>query len=983
MKNQTPKIRVERVIRNKELDSNANRLLSDIPIHFQKWSTHTDLQIRTSELFIIETDHLHDSLIKNEILNHPFAEIYFEKSYFPEGNFQWFCLEKWFKPGVTDNVGNAFTESLQLTTGRSIAVHSGARIWLGFNKNIDFKKLNIEIKEYAEKVFYNSLIEQCSVYSLQEAVNVDKELHKNPKIIDFANISTHKVEQYDFINKTIEDLFELSVDQFWAFSKDEIIAIKNHFAQLNRNPTDVEIEVLAQTWSEHCKHKIFSANIDIENQRDDVTIPSRVESIFKTYIKGSTQQISNQWKTENKKNILQSVFEDNAGVVQITDEFSCAIKVETHNTPSALDPYGGALTGVVGVNRDILGVGLGAEPIANVDVFCVGNTAAPNEEIPEGLHHPKRILEGIRLGIEHGGNKSGIPTITGAVVENDCFLGKPLVFCGTIGLMPNPNPYIDKKINSGDLIVMTGGRIGADGIHGATFSSIELSENSPVSAVQLGDPLTQKRVWDFMIEARNLNLFNAVTDNGAGGLSSSIGELARLCGKNGGANLDVGLVKTKYPGLKPFELVVSESQERMSFAVAKDKINEFLNLSLKRGVESTVLGEFVDTGKFHILYKNETVGNLDMKFLHEGTPKLNLKATIQKPKVHSENVSKNYYKNIKVKLKETLSSPNVRSQKRITQQYDHEVQARTVQKPYGSPKHISPTDGGCLRLSRKTYEGVAIGLGLAPHIAKYDMKSSAEYAFDEALRNSICAGVDPKHAVSVDNFCWPDPLPSQSNPDASQKCGDLVLTSSVISEMATIFEIPFVSGKDSMKNDYRKGDFKISILPTILITIMGKVQDVRLIPKGFAKKFPNRQKIYWISGQEHENGKLIYTESGFSKLNYKNLKSYYSNLHSAIQQKVIESIHDVSDGGWLTTTVEMLFGTSLGAKIQFKNEIDNIFGDFAAGFVVIVDENQESKLNAIFKDNFKISIGEVINEPILFYNDEVIEISELESAYEN
>ncbi len=980
----TSHIRIERVVTRSDIDSNSKRIISDFAVHFPKWKEVLNIEVSTTEIFILNCDQSHNQIIRDEILNHPFAEIYFDSSFFPKSDRHWFCLEKWFKPGVTDNVGNAFSESLLLTTKKHITAHSGARLWIGFEKHLDKSQLKSQVEEYSQKVFFNSLIEKCNIYTFDEARECDVKLHKNPNLFQFQEEKYLKPVQYEFIYSTVEELYQKSIDHFWAFSKDEIKVIQKYFADLKRNPTDVEIEILAQTWSEHCKHKIFSAHIDITNQRDDVMIPTQVDSIFKTYIKGSTLQIQEKWKNENKKNILQSIFEDNAGVVEITDQYSCAIKVETHNTPSALDPYGGSLTGVVGVNRDILGVGLGAEPIANLDIFCVGNTKMNDQEVPNGLHHPKRILEGVRLGIEHGGNKSGIPTITGAVVENDCYVGKPLVFCGTIGLMPNPNPYIDKSIVHGDLIVMSGGRIGADGIHGATFSSVELSENSPVSAVQLGDPLTQKRVWDFLIEARNLNLFRAVTDNGAGGLSSSIGELARLCGKNGGANLDVSLAKTKYPGLKPFELVVSESQERMSFAVSKENLNSFMELSLRRGVESTVLGEFVDTGKFHILYKNETVGNLDMKFLHEGCPKLNLKAKIEKPKINSDQNVKTDLQNIKALLKQTLASANVHSQKKLTQQYDHEVQARTIQKPYGSPNHISPTDGGALSLSRSTFEGVALGIGLAPQIAKYDMKSSAEYAFDEAIRNAICAGVDPSHAVSVDNFCWPDPLESHSNPDALKKCGELVLTSSTIAEMANVFEMPFVSGKDSMKNDYRKGDLKISILPTILISIMGKVQDVRKIPRGYATLNQQKQNIVWISGQEHKLSQLQYTQSGYSKLNYLNLKKYYQLVHECIQLGLIQSIHDVSDGGWLTTTAEMFLGTGCGAEINLeKNKIENLFADFAAGFVCIVRDDKNAEFKDVLKDYFMQEVGIVTNQSKFKINDQEIDLKELVNAYEN
>ncbi|MBI3555145.1 MAG: phosphoribosylformylglycinamidine synthase, partial [Deltaproteobacteria bacterium] len=574
----TRTLRVEKSPADEKWDSRGHRALRELGIFFPAWSEHQNLRAFATELFWVHSAEATkaamselEKILADEILGDPLFNVSVDESGYPgeaRKGYRWWCLEKGLRAGVTDNAGHVLSEAIELVSGRVVECRSGTRLWLELPKTVPAK----EVDAYANEVFFNSLIERVEVWSEEDARACDSQLYREAVWVEVsAGVAENgAVETFDLGTLAIKDLEKLSDQRLWALSRSELLCVQEHYATLKRPMTDVEIEVIAQTWSEHCKHKIFAANIEVTNDREDLLLPARIESVFKTYIRGATREIPASY--------LKSVFEDNAGVIKISSELDCAIKVETHNSPSALDPYGGALTGIVGVNRDILGVGLGAQPIANLDVFCVGSLDTP-EPLPPRLHHPRRILEGVRLGVEHGGNKSGIPTVTGAVVHHPGYLGKPLVFVGTIGIIPTDKPFIEKQILPGDKIVMAGGRIGKDGIHGATFSSLEMNEDSPVSAVQLGDPLTQRRVWDFLIEARDQALFRAVTDNGAGGLSSSIGELARLCGKKGGARMDVGQARTKYPGLLPYELVVSESQERMSFAVAPEKLETFLALA--------------------------------------------------------------------------------------------------------------------------------------------------------------------------------------------------------------------------------------------------------------------------------------------------------------------------------------------------------------------------------------------------------------------
>ncbi|MEW6057303.1 MAG: AIR synthase-related protein [Bdellovibrionota bacterium] len=966
-------IRVERAPVDSKWDPRARRALSEMSLFFPKWAKYHQIRAFSTEVYwvaVAGSADIRDQVsraLAEEVLADPLCKVSAAGSRWPnevlkqQERSQWWCLEKSFRPGVTDNPGHVLAEAVSLVCGgASTECRSGSRLWLELPREVSAD----EVRAYAEEVFFNALIERVEVWAFGQAKEKDAGLFKGALMEERPQASTLKVSgevgKIDFLALNLDELEKLSRERLWALTRSELECIQTHYRALGRPVTDVEIEVLAQTWSEHCKHKIFAAAISIENERKDIELPERVSSVFKTYIRGATREIPASY--------LKSVFEDNAGVIQVTSEWDCAIKVETHNSPSALDPYGGALTGIVGVNRDILGVGLGAHPIANLDVFCVGPLDA-KEPLPPRLHHPRRILEGVRVGVEHGGNKSGIPTVTGAVVHHEGYLGKPLVFCGTIGVLPADKDFITKTIEPGDHIVMVGGRIGKDGIHGATFSSLEMNEDSPVSAVQLGDPLTQRRVWDFLIEARDQGLFRAVTDNGAGGLSSSIGELARLCGKKGGAKMDVGLAKTKYPGLKPFELVVSESQERMSFAVQPEKLASFLALADRRGVECSVLGEFEDSGRFHILYHEQTVGELEMAFLHEGLPQLELNARV--PKVQRSDKKrfgawlqlgdKALSLSLEKVFPEVLSLPNVRTRRPMVRQYDHEVQARSVRKPYGTPEHLAPNDGATLRLGRSSFEGIALGLGLAPYAAAIDPKVAAELALDEALRNAVVAGLDPAHAALVDNFCWPDPLAGPGNPDAAEKLGALVVTCQRLFDGAVALRMPFVSGKDSMKNDYRMGDVKISVPPTVLITAMGKVHDVRKIPKGYVVAGKELRKILWVSGQD-----IVPDALGLPKVDFNRTQKFLSAFHRLVQTEAIESAHDVSDGGWLVATAEMLFGSGASARLSLEladvrtgePNWATLFSEPATSFVLSVRREDLQAVREEFSDFTVIEAGE-------------------------
>ncbi|MBI5355873.1 MAG: phosphoribosylformylglycinamidine synthase, partial [Candidatus Aenigmarchaeota archaeon] len=700
-----------------------------------------------------------------------------------------YAAEIQFLPGVTDNVGATARQAVEEALGRKVAIHysrmygfSGAR--------------RREIEKFTASA-HNPLVEKAIIYDRESFRK------RKPYIPEIDLKGSGVVEA---INRNDGNLMEISKSRLLALSREEMAFIKNHFGQKDviaerrsvglSHPTDVEIECIAQTWSEHCKHKIFNAKIEYNGKI--------INSLFRTFIK----------KTAAKRDDLVSVFDDNAGIVRFNKDWNFAAKVETHNAPSALDPYGGALTGILWVNRDIMGAGLGARPIFNTDVFCFANPSYKGK-VPKNLFHPKRTFEGVRRGVQDGGNKSGIPTVNGSIFFDDRFL-RPLVFCGTCGIMPSEiagKNSSKKRVLPGDVIIMIGGRVGCDGIHGATFSSQALDANSPSSAVQLGDPITQKKIMDFLIEARDLCLYNSITDNGAGGLSSSIGEMARLCG----AVVWLDKVPLKYPGLKPWEIFLSESQERMTLSTPKRNAKKLGAIAKKHDVELTIIGKLNKKKKRKILYGKKTVAFIDTEFLHS-TPQLKLKAR-WKNKVNAQRTPK--IASLGKELLSLLSRPNIRSKEDVIRQYDHEVQGGSIVKPL-TP---GPSDAAVIRPILSSDEGIVVSNGICPRVE--DPYMMACFAVDEAVRNAVAVGADPKKIYGLDNFCWPDPVQSETNKDGEEKLGALVRACQGLLDSCRAFGVPCISGKDSMKNDYIMGKKKISIPPTLLFTAIGKINDVK------------------------------------------------------------------------------------------------------------------------------------------------------------
>jgi phosphoribosylformylglycinamidine synthase len=918
-----------------------------------------------------------------------------------------FVVQVRFLPGVTDNVGRTATEAVRLLSAwareKEVTIFTGKAVYFYG----DLSKA--EVERAASEIIGNPLIEDMQVVSWKDYYEAARfENQSVPEVVLKGEASV------EAISLRIDDraLERLSKERCWALSLQEMHTARDYFQrpevkakrakfQMPEDPTDVEMEILAQTWSEHCKHKIFGAEIDYtEEDVGTEGYPSlgtfTVRSVFKSYIRKATEEI----KEARKLPWLVSVFTDNAGVVRFDPNVDLCIKVETHNSPSALDPYGGALTGIVGVNRDVLGCGLGARPIANTDIFCFGHPDWPGlgeeKDLPEGLKHPRRIFEGVHLGVEDGGNKSGIPTVNGAFAFHKDFSGKPLVFCGTIGALPAKLPDgregASKGQVPGDAIVMAGGRIGKDGIHGATFSSMELTESAPATAVQIGDPITQKRLADFLLEARDLGLYSSVTDNGAGGLSSSVGEMAS---GSGGARLDVSHAPVKYPGLQPFELVVSESQERMTFSVPKNKLESFLHLAKRRNVEASVLGEFDNSGLFRVEHGGRTVALLDLDFLHEGLPAMILKAKWGGPKEdqhwsrkpelpeikETELLSRAFHESA---LYTVLSRWNVRSKEDWVRRYDHEVQAATLVKPFVGVDARGPGDAAVIWMAPHGGEalgGVSVSCGLQPKLSRFDAYLSAQHGLDEAIRNSVAVGADPDQVCVVDNFCWPDPLPSDRNPDAAHKLAQLVRANRGLYDLAKIYGTPFVSGKDSMKNDFigrgRLGkEVKISVPPTILVSAMGKVPDVtKTVTSDFQKEGDS---VYLLGRSFRGMGGSELAEAFELPESVKknpvavngpeNLR-LYRTIFRAVGAGMLRSCHDCSEGGMLVAMAESAIGGNLGVEVELEKMEEDLkefggslaeffFNESPGRFVVSVPPAKEEDFRKLFAGQHCLRIGQ-------------------------
>jgi len=829
-------------------------------------------------------------------------------------------------PGVTDDVGISAQRTLAdwLNTQLDTATqHIFAQTVYLFENAVPAEQL----RQLAEQVLGNPLINQFRYGAFDTLPWV------HPVVSLPAEPATHTIS----LDLPDDELLALSQRMVLSLDLAELHAIQAHFRDpavragrrqrsMPTDPTDCELEILAQTWSEHCKHKEFNALItyrDLDTGEEQV-----VDSLFKTYIRGSTEAIRGQLRAAGH-DWLVKIFSDNAGVVRIDDDRVFVWKVETHNTPSALDPYGGAITGILGNNRDPLGTGVGgARLLFNTNVLCFGPPGYDKPLLP-GQLHPARIMEGVRSGIEDGGNKSGIPTVNGAIVFDDRYAGKPLVYCGTGGVMPSHylgKPSWEKPIDPGDRILMAGGRVGKDGIHGATFSSAEVDENSPRTAVQIGSPITQKLLSDFMQRACQLGLIKCSTDNGAGGLSSSVGELATI---SGGAVVQLEHVPLKYPGLMPWEIFVSEAQERMQLVVEPDKLQQVMDLARLFEVEITDIGAFTSDGLLQVRYGDETVAALDIEFLHEGVPRKRMLAEWSAPRLSEPDLPEpDDHGQVLLRL---LAADDICSRERVIRQYDHEVKGKTIIKPLMGAAGVAPQDAAVMRLGFDSYDGVAVSCGILPRYGDIDAYAMSAGAFDEAVRQIVAVGgqlpdpADPTNRFWTvnDNFCVPDSAyHPEHNPDGKYKLAQLVRMAQALYDMSTFLGVPMTSGKDSMKNDFRVEGTKISVPPTILYSMVARIPDVR---RCVTSQFQAAGDVICLLGRTaDELGASQYYKlhgqlgANVPQVDMPRARELYQRVHKAISYGQIASCHDCSDGGLAVALAECCFGSGLGCEVEIE-----------------------------------------------------------------
>jgi phosphoribosylformylglycinamidine synthase len=685
---------------------------------------------------------------------------------------------------------------------------------------------------------------------------------------------------------TDSDLIEVSSELALGLSLDEMKAVQAYFKSENRNPSDVELQTISQTWSEHCCHKTFKGKILFDGKE--------INSLFKTYLAKATKEINAPW--------CFSVFEDNAGIVKFDKGYGIAAKVETHNHPSAVEPFGGAATGVGGVIRDILGVW--ADPIACTDVLGFGPLDYDYNKLPVGVKHPKYVYRGVTAGISAYGNNMGIPTVNGAIYFDESYTGNVTVYCGCIGLLPL-NKYI-KNAKVGDYIVMAGGKTGRDGIHGVTFASAELTEKSEeVSrpAVQIADPIEEEKLKRAIIIVRDRQLGSATTDLGGGGLSSGVGETAERFGC--GVTVELSKVPLKYQGLAPWEIYISESQERQLFAVPPENLKAFLAVFEQEEVEATAIGQLTNERRLKLTYQGVTVADLDMSFLFNACTTTK-KATLEPAAFTEPEFAEPT--NLTETLMQLLGAPNIASKESVVRTYDHEVKGNTTLKPFQG-KYAGPNDAAVLKPLDDSWKGLVISCGMNPNYGKIDAYWMAASAIDEAIRNNIAVG--GRRIAILDNFTW-------GNPEKPERLGSLVRACQACYDVATGFRTPFISGKDSLYNESPMGP----ITPTLLITGIGVIPDIRSTISMELKAPGN---LLYILGDTYQElgGSEYYKLKGHlgasvPKLRTSKARKNYYNFIKSIDKGMVKSCHDLSEGGLGVAASEMAFASNYGMTLDLK-----------------------------------------------------------------
>ena len=849
-------------------------------------------------------------------------------------------LETGLRPGVTDREGAELVRAAA-DAGLEIEAATIGTRWIVRGDLSDG-----ELQSLADRVLHNDVIQRWAIGRLEPSFVGELGAAPATETVAVRGLSA-------------EELAEVNRARRLGLDPEEMEVISAHFESLGRDPTDAEIETLAQTWSEHCAHKTFRARIAV-TEADGSN--SEVDGLMKTYLRAATDRIDAPW--------VRSAFVDNAGIVAFDDEFDLALKAETHNHPSALEPFGGANTGVGGVVRDILGVS--AKPISVSDILCFGPEDTEPRSIPDGVLHPRRVRDGVIAGIGDYGNKIGVPNIAGAVLHDARYTTTPLVFAGCVGLLPTGSNPTEPA--AGDAVVVLGGAVGRDGVGGATFSSqtmgVETAEVAG-SSVQIGDPIVEKGLIDVVVAARDAKLYSAITDCGAGGLSSAVGEMAEELG----ARVDLELVPRKYSGLAPWEVWLSEAQERM--VVATPDPAPLAALAARWGVDSAVIGHFTGDGRLVVVNGSEIVIDIECSFLHDGRPTRQMTATVL---AHQTPPSAEVAHDGVNDLLKLLAHPSIRSNEDVVRTFDHEIMGGTVVRPYGGVEGDGPADG-TTQIPPGTSSGwaMAIGIGINALIGDLDSYAMAWHVIDEAVRNAVIAGADPDQMSLLDNFAWGKP----TNPET---LGQLVAACRGCHDGALHFNAPFVSGKDSLYNEFVHPDGTPDpVAPTLVITAVGIVKNPAALPlTGVAS--PGND--VWLVGSEAGalggshfediRRDLERGQAGPVPEPHTDAMSTHRAVAALIASGVVESAHDVSEGGLAVAAAEWAFAGRVGLQLDVAGDARSLFGEGAARYLLEVAPDNASELARIPEAR---RIGTTTDGESVVIGDLTVSFGDIEAAF--
>ncbi len=900
------------------------------------WNTAAAAQQRLYFLSGATLEPAHVQTLCLELLCDPVTETFFvgAQHVAPSATRPQAFFEVTFLPGVTDSAAESLVKAAALLSIPLERAASGER--LEYNEALTLEELNAFAHERINEVI--------------QRFTVNAEI--TAPFVETSASSSSAVEIITVRGASDARLLEISKERRLALDLPEMQAVRAYYELESRDAADIELEMIAQTWSEHCVHKTFRAQITGSDG-------SHVNGLLKTYIAAATKELNKSW--------VRSAFVDNAGVIEFDDEFDLAIKVETHNHPSALEPFGGANTGVGGVIRDVLA--MGAKPIANMDVLCFGDLEG---DAPEGVLHPQRVQDGVVRGIEDYGNKMGIPTVNGAIFYHDGYTANPLVYCGCIGVMPasinNSKPL---EAIAGDLIVAIGGRTGRDGLRGATFSSLEMdSSTSEIasSSVQIGQPITEKQVQEVILRSRHL--YSAMTDCGAGGFSSAVGEM----GKGLGATVRLEGALLKYAGLAPWEIWLSEAQERMVLSVPPANLEELRVVCAGQDVELVVLGEFTDSKRLELSMNGASVGSLSLEFLHEGIPQRHLHADVPERITTAPALQRLEARDVDLELDllNLLAHPNIRSKEDVIRRFDHEVKGGTRVRPLVGAANHGPSDAAVLIPNPgSSTRGVAVSNGLCPQFS-HQPYAMAWAAIDEAVRNAVAVGADPDHIAILDNFCW-------GNPTIPDRLGGLLETSRGCYDAAIAYGTPFVSGKDSLYNEYTDADGAKHAIPgTLLISAVGIVPDASKVVTMDFKKADNL--IYLLGETRDELGSSHYAllhglEGGLVPQSVAGALERFRKLHVAIQNGWVQACHDLSEGGLAVAIAEMCIAGRFGVNLLLERktcwdliEPDILlFSETLSRFILEVAPEHRDQIDALFGDGVCDYIGAITESPDVIF----------------